>query len=525
MPMRKKTVSFSPLSYMSESRVENSVLDKGTLSPLNIQIDESINDTSPNARLTPKDRRLHSSYMSEATEGELTGCAKFCMQWNRIFHWKVSYICPNRNEEKVLDRKKIPPHRLLRCYILWRKTALKVALPLLFLTVVANFALQHEKFKKFEYTIEIPPTEEQDVPRLERAIAGVTQLGKVAITSRTVIPNLIWCGGTFLSVYVWLDLKLSIRVLYITAILAQLSYFWPVLIQSSKLYSPVIEDDESELSHQIAINLKNGMRYFFDIVPILVGFPKGAFSAAMSMFGLVERSKIPGVLVMYFAPFSTMIVFFSCSGIAQVFGDWLFAIATIFFVLSDMMVFTSYELLFKGRSDIYMEKKVMRNRLFLNLIGLAFLIFWFLRMIWPCLMLSTHASEKAMETFQFMLGLGSQPNCIIPGTVLIEGIPRSFYYSLLSSILGLFANIFVGKVLFSDLIRKTIFICEGEEEYMKELKEGFDIMCEDEFDESTDGEYSPRSTDTGNFSNSKRHDKSWIGFPIQQEQVDETIDL
>ncbi len=174
---------------------------------------------------------------------------------------------------------------------------------------------------------------------------------------------------------------------------------------------------------------------------------------------------MPGILVVYFAPFSTIILFFLCVIVAQLLGDWVFTCAVICFLLSDLRLFFAFNLLFRGLSEELHDGNVMLHRRILNVLGVIFICVWFGFKIEPCVSLAFHTQTSTGTDFVTMIedDAGDKLHCALGGVIYglldVDAILLRFG----RAIADILTNLFITKILFADLILRSLFLIEGDE--------------------------------------------------------------
>ena len=185
---------------------------------------------------------------------------------------------------------------LLASYMSWRKKTLMYVFPFLLITFVIGIQQFAEKVQT-GLIFEHEGTDQQ---------LAYNGLGLVALLSRDIFPTLIWFSGCALSLFTWHDLKVSLTIMYFSGLLALLCFLWPLAIQGQSFVGSWEErvdtssaDNNStivipayvrDVAFSALITANSLQNIVLDILPILLGFPRGLTSAALNVFGFVEGS-------------------------------------------------------------------------------------------------------------------------------------------------------------------------------------------------------------------------------------------
>lgn len=146
----------------------------------------------------------------------------------RVSHWKVDLNIPTESEIRLLNSEQVDSNKLLRSYMVWRKTALYIAIPFLLLAfIVRLYRFMDNVQDGFSFRA-FQTSEKQFVTKVER----YSNFGMFAILSRDIVPTLLWLGGCVLSVFTWVEVTLSVQILYFALIISQTFYLWPLIFQT-----------------------------------------------------------------------------------------------------------------------------------------------------------------------------------------------------------------------------------------------------------------------------------------------------
>lgn len=414
----------------------------------------------PDSKNTIKERNLFSRY------------------YRRAFHWKLNSIEPTVDEGKTMHFHQVPPNKLLRIYLVWRRTILMTAIPFF----VFSFCLRVYDFMddidggfRFQaYLLSKNVTTSESYLTDELRGVDYTAFGLLAAVSKDVVPTLIWLVGLLLSWYTWYELSLSVRILYYCAFMSQVFYFWPLVIQTENFLAMKVDasadcasadcsvsrtNDELEVFGVAAQSMKDIM---MDVLPLILAFTRGTSSAAMATFGLVQGASVPGILVVYFAPFSTIILFFLCVIVAQLLGDWIFTCAVICFLLSDLRLFFAFNLLFRGLSEEFHDGNVMLQKCILNVLGVIFIFVWFGLKIEPCVSLAFNTQTGTDIVKMIEDDAGDKLHCALGGVIYGLLDVDAIFLRFGRSIADILTNLFITKIIFADLILRSLFLIEGD---------------------------------------------------------------
>ena len=227
--------------------------------------------------------------------------------FRRAFHWKLNSIVPTVDEGKIMQLNMVPPNKLLRIYLVWRRTVLMTAIPFF----VFSFCLRVYDFMddidggfKFQsYLLSKNVTTSKSYLTDEQRGVDYTAFGLLAAVSKDVVPTLIWLVGLLLSWYTWYELSISVRILYYCAFMSQVFYFWPLVIQTENFLAMKVVASTDCASTDCSVNRANdelqvlgvaaqSMKdIVMDVLPLILAFTRGTSSAAMATFGLVQGAS------------------------------------------------------------------------------------------------------------------------------------------------------------------------------------------------------------------------------------------
>ena len=164
-----------------------------------------------------------------------------------------------------------------------------------------------------------------------------------------------------------------------------------------------------------------------------------------------------------------MILFFICAIVAQLLGDWIFTCAAICFLVSDLRLFFAFNLLFKGASEEFDKGNVMLQRKILNAIGAIFVCVWLGLKIEPCVSLAfnTKTGEDIVNLIEG--DAGDKLHCALSGVVYGLLDVDAIFLRIGRSIADILTNLFITKIIFADLILRSLFLIEGDK-VCKEFK-------------------------------------------------------
>lgn len=358
--------------------------------------------------------------------------------YSRIFHWNVNETVVISEEERSAIDEYLQSQNeyklcgegddMLQRVIVWRTTLLKTIIPL---SITAAVLSVIEVVATFDYYSEF----EETYYMVQNIL---TNVGYASFLSNGSISGIMMALTLFLSLCYRFDVHKSARILRWGFIALLVVKIWPAVIQNDAKFNFEEDFSEDHASIILLLRFQGALKHSFELLPLIIAFPRGAIAGSMSMLGLQSKAVTPRVLVMYFYPFATFLLVMGSSTIAQLAGDWILATSLSFFFLSDLFMYASYRHVIEGDTnelDTGRKAKAMR---YSGTIGVILLVVWFAVKVIPC-----NSSDNMEEL-----------HCLVFKSLSITPL------KIIKTLVFFLRNTLFSKVLFSDLILSSMSSCE-----------------------------------------------------------------
>mmetsp|Transcript_19817 Transcript_19817/g.24438 ORF Transcript_19817/g.24438 Transcript_19817/m.24438 type:complete len:401 (-) Transcript_19817:182-1384(-) len=287
----------------------------------------------------------------------------------RAFQWKIDCLFISDTENSIFDKAQVPQNYLLRSYMVWRWSALICFLPLSITDTIIgiiDFIEYANELKSWSSSLD------------DYYDAYVTSLGWVCIVSQGLLPQIIQLLGATISLFTARKhILFSLKVFRYTVALSILMYVWPTFVKGDHYFTLEADlPDENAKTFFHYIRSVLAMSNSFIWMPLILALPNGAILGGTTVMGLLSDLSIPGLLVVFFAPFSVLILLGISALVVQLYGNYCIAIGITFLVLGKLRYFYFAKLFLMGRTEEILKKRIMPLGLVCYYIGLVFITFW-----------------------------------------------------------------------------------------------------------------------------------------------------
>ena len=438
--------------------------------------------------------------------------------FSRIFLWDLPSAAKVTEEEEEKINKEcsqflLQPHssdnpEIFHKLIVWRAALMKAIIPLGL--IVTGFKMYNTN-EIFNFYSHYETEYELDFDLL-------TFIGKSALVSDEILSELTFIAGLCLAIYHRCNLPKSSNIVRWSFLLLLLMKFWPSIIQNDAQYAldeflREIQANKSEASVYVAqIRFEGILNNFIRLMPFVIAFPRGAIASAMALLALFPTAVTPRILLLYFFPFATLLLFIGTSSMVQLAGDFFLASSLICFHMSDFLIYSSIDAISKSKINELSNGWKAEARFYTKIVGAILFVVWIFEKLVPCLSPgSDNAQCQVLALFNISI-------------VRLVNILFSFL-----------RNLILTKLVFADFIIPTMMMCEprnlpgldhiynssnhiptsdsrnhhedsggGNEDYRDGSKEGNrdkDSGNKDNRDEDSDSNEDNRDRDSGNKDN------------------------
>ena len=247
---------------------------------------------------------------------------------------------------------------VLRAYMVWRRSALIVALPSLFSSSVLGVT-------------SIP------MELVRQSGDGLNMLGQVARTLPEFIPTILAfaCGA---GLVFWKRLKFSQKLCRYALLFSLIAPLWPALIPTDYLYLPEYRSDKLPPTDAFILKISDGIMYLIQIMPLIVTIPNGVIKGSLRIRGLLPYSSIAGWICVFTAPFLSLLLYTALIFLTQMAGTILLVVGATLLTISPILYVAFYKLYTQSLSDEEEQKLTEVQRI----IGLCQLLGFIIVLIW-----------------------------------------------------------------------------------------------------------------------------------------------
>lgn len=227
----------------------------------------------------------------------------------RAFEWNVAAIVPTPREQQALDEHHVDP--LLRGLLVWRRSTLLVAMPVLVLSVVLSF-IQAANTDKTYYT----------------------GFGKLLLFLPPIALLLVPLGSLFV-MRRWTELRRSSRSL---VVLWVISIAVPLFVALVPL-DYVIDLTRFRADYQVQVGsvaglsgiifasrLSQAIHFALTLLPVVLSVPGGVLKGAGRIKSMFPSAALPGWFLVAVAPFYSMFMIVVFVLVDQIVGNGLLLI-------------------------------------------------------------------------------------------------------------------------------------------------------------------------------------------------------
>ena len=133
-------------------------------------------------------------------------------------------------------------------------------------------------------------------------------------------------------------------------------------------------DDEIGASYKATFRFRGTLLNGIELIPFIIAFPHGAIGAGMALFAFAPSGVTPTILLLYFFPFATLLLFVGTSSMVQLAGDIILALFLICFYVSDFIMHFLYNSIIAGKVEDLSTNRTAKTRLGTNTLFMVWLL-------------------------------------------------------------------------------------------------------------------------------------------------------
>jgi hypothetical protein len=298
----------------------------------------------------------------------------------RVFNWRLADLEPMPFETKAMLRKNVT-NTTLQSFLVWRRSMLYIAIPVLILNALAALAEDVEEVIMSEM---------------------LNDLGDFLYFLPSTASTILLIATTAALCYWTASWRRSTRILRIGWIISFVLPFVPAMAPMNALVvscedwssnsTSVTEstanttttttstcDETTRAGYQLEVSIyeyQMAATYAFQLFPIVAMFPWGMSRAALKIRGLLPQSMLSSWILVIMAPFQSVVFLLGLILLIQLGGNgWLF-LGTICFASAPWM-FVSRRRFFLCNPTEDSEKQVDRTMVFIGRLVKLGIIFYF----------------------------------------------------------------------------------------------------------------------------------------------------
>jgi hypothetical protein len=297
----------------------------------------------------------------------------------RVFNWRLADLEPMPFETKALLQRNVT-NTILQSFLVWRRSMLYIAIPVLFLNSLAALASDVEEVIMSEM---------------------LNDLGDLLYFLPSTASTILFIAATAALCYWAASWRRSTRILRIGWVISFILPFVPAMVPINALLiscedrnsnsTSVTEstanttsttsacDETTQAVYELEVSIyeyQMATTYAFQLFPIVAMFPWGMSRAALKIRGLLPQSMLSSWILVIMAPFQSVVFLLGLILLIQLGGNvWLF-LGTVCFASAPWM--------FVGRRHFFLctpteesENQVDRTMVWIGRLVKLGIIFYF----------------------------------------------------------------------------------------------------------------------------------------------------
>jgi len=281
---------------------------------------------------------------------------------NAVFHakrflrWRLVDVMPTDHEMEKLDEADITTNEVVRVFMVWRRSALIGAIPLLLFSAVLDAVSISRSSSDGSYE-------------------GRHAFGRFAVVLPELTSLILLISAVF-ALYWWRSTQRSIRLLGWAWILALIIPLWPALVPTDAFYEKDFRTEED--LYGFITRISDAVTYAVQLLPLIISIPQGIIQGSLRVRGLLPSSSLAGWVIVLTAPFASLLMFASLLLLVQLAGNWLLVTGVLLLSVSPSL-YVLYRKLYTHATTKEEEIKLGRAQLAIGLtrmLGFLFLMIW-----------------------------------------------------------------------------------------------------------------------------------------------------
>lgn len=220
----------------------------------------------------------------------------------RVLRWRLVDVMPTEHETAKLDEADATTSEVVRVFMVWRRSVLITAIPsLVFSAVLGLVSISRISSDGIYYE-------------------GRNAFGRFAAALPELTSTILLISAV-LSLYWWRNTQRSIRLVGWAWVLALIIPLLPGFIPTDNFYEKEsgTEDDVLGLLRQFG----GAVMFAVQLLPLIISIPQGVIQGSLRVRGLLPSLSLAGWLIVFTAPFLSMLMFAGLLQLIQLAGDGL----------------------------------------------------------------------------------------------------------------------------------------------------------------------------------------------------------